>query len=74
MKDFDNNPLQVGDLVAFLPSNYRHMVKGRVVGFTPKMVRIEKILDEKTAAWYTERNRPFPTELRDHGYLVKLPQ
>lgn len=72
--DFDKQPLEVGDLVAFLPPNYRHMIKGRVIGFTPKMIRIEHILEEKQVELYRERNYPIPTSLRESGYVVKLPQ
>ena len=72
MKDFADNPLQLGDVVAYLPANYRHMIKGVVVSFTPKMVRIARILSVEDAAKYAERKWPFPTELRDYGYLVKL--
>jgi hypothetical protein len=74
MIDFDKQPLAVGDLVAFLPPNYRHMIKGRVIGFTPKMIRIEHVLEPKQLELYRERNYPIPTSLRDHGYVVKLPQ
>lgn len=72
--DFDKQPLEVGDLVAFLPPNYRHMIKGRVIGFTPKMIRIEHILEQKQLELYRERNYPIPTSLRESGYVVKLPQ
>ena len=41
MKDFNGNELVVGDYVAFLEPNYRHMIQGRVAGFTPKTIRIE---------------------------------
>jgi hypothetical protein len=74
MIDFDKQPLAVGDLVAFLPPNYRHMIKGRVIGFTPKMIRIEHVLSPKDYELYRERNYAIPTSLRDHGYVVKLPQ
>lgn len=74
MIDFDKQPLAVGDLVAFLPPSYRHMIKGRVIGFTPKMIRIEHVLSQKDYELYRERNYPIPTSLRDHGYVVKLPQ
>ena len=72
--DFDKQPLEVGDLVAFLPPNYRHMIKGRVIGFTPKMIRIEHILEQKQLELYRERNYPIPTSLRESGYVVKMPQ
>mgnify|MGYP000060629689 CR=1 FL=1 len=41
MKDFNNNVLAIGDTVAFLEPNYRHMVAGKVIGFTAKMIRVE---------------------------------
>jgi len=74
MIDFDKQPLAVGDLVAFLPPSYRHMIKGRVIGFTPKMIRIEHVLEPKQLELYRERNYAIPTSLRESGYIVKLPQ
>jgi len=70
--DFDNNPLQLGDSVAYLPPNYRHMIKGRVIGFTPKMIRIERILSPERKEEYDRRNYPIPTDLRDSGYVVLI--
>lgn len=40
MRDFFNQPLEVGDIVAFIPNGYRDLVRGRIVAFTPKQVRI----------------------------------
>ena len=39
--DFLGQPLSVGDIVVFPAPQYRHLVKGIVIGFTPKKVRIE---------------------------------
>ena len=41
MKDLYNQPLEIGDAVAFNPPRYKGLAKGKVVGFTPKMVKIE---------------------------------
>ena len=72
MTDFDNNPLAVGDLVAYLPPHYRHMIKGIVVAFTPKMVRIQRILGEKEAERYRQFGWAAPTDVRESGYIVKI--
>jgi hypothetical protein len=41
MQDFLGKELNEGDYVAVLPPNYRHMVKGKVIGFTKKQIVIE---------------------------------
>jgi hypothetical protein len=41
MQDFLGKELNEGDYVAVLPPHYRHMVKGKVVGFTKKQIVIE---------------------------------
>ena len=40
MRDFFNQPLAVGDIVAFIPNGYRDLVRGRITAFTAKQVRI----------------------------------
>lgn len=40
MKDFLGNTLEVGDEVVFMRLNYRDLMKGKVVAFTPKNVRL----------------------------------
>jgi len=40
MRDFFGQPLEVGDVVAFIPNGYRELVRGRIVALTPKQVRI----------------------------------
>jgi hypothetical protein len=40
-EDFIGNKLEVGDSVAFIRGGYAEMRKGKVVGFTPKSIRIE---------------------------------
>jgi hypothetical protein len=67
MKDFNKNELAVGDFVAMLPPNYRHMVQGRVVGFTPKQIKIEWLPD------YNRRHgRPPEVCTREPGYVAKI--
>lgn len=41
MKDVFGNELSVGDTVAFYAPGYRSMIKGTVIAFTPKQVRVE---------------------------------
>lgn len=40
-KDFQGVELSVGDWVAATVSRYRNLVRGKVVAFTPKMVRVQ---------------------------------
>ncbi len=68
MKDFNSNTLALGDFVAFLEPNYRHMVQGRVVGFTPKSIRIEWTVKTYKGTWVTENC------LRDPSYVAKIQQ
>ena len=39
-KDVDGNLLEIGDRVGFTDSQYTDIYIGRVIGFTPKMVKI----------------------------------
>ena len=41
MKDFLGTQLDVGDEVILTAPLYRHLVKAKVVAFTPKKVRVE---------------------------------
>lgn len=41
MKDIAGELIEVGDRVAFNPPRYKGLIRGKVVAFTPKMVRIE---------------------------------
>jgi hypothetical protein len=41
MNDIFGCPLQIGDVVAFNPPAYKGLVKGKVVGFTAKMIKVE---------------------------------
>lgn len=40
MKDFLGKDIAVGDTVIFNPPRYKGLIKGRVVKFTPKMIKI----------------------------------
>lgn len=40
-EDFFGQELNIGDEVAVVAKNYRHLVMGTVVGFTPKCVRVK---------------------------------
>lgn len=69
MKDFNGNELSLGDTVAFIGTGYRHMLKGKVVDFTKKMIRVEHYdwgyIDgiRKMIAYDT---------LREPGYVAKI--
>lgn len=41
MKDFLGNELSINDIVICPRPQYRDLMRGRVIGFTPKKVRIE---------------------------------
>lgn len=41
MKDFLGNQLDIGDEVVLTAPQYRHLVKAKVIAFTPKKVRVE---------------------------------
>lgn len=71
MKDFNNNVLAIGDTVAFLEPNYRHMVAGKVIGFTAKMIRVEY----SDIAYYARtRQVATITCLREPRYVAKIQQ
>jgi hypothetical protein len=72
MKDFNGNTLVLGDIVAFLEPNYRHMTQGRVVGFTPKQIRIE--FTPFYARSGTRYEGKIETALREHNYVAKIQQ
>lgn len=40
-KDLYGQPLEIGDPVAFNPPKYKGLMKGTVIGFTPKMVTVQ---------------------------------
>ena len=41
MKDFLGKQLDIGDEVVLTAPQYRHLVKAKVIAFTPKKVRVE---------------------------------
>lgn len=43
MKDFFNQELNIGDIVAFNVPSYSFYTEGTIIGFTPKMVKISYI-------------------------------
>lgn len=49
MKDFYGTELEVGDLVAFARNPYADLMVGKVVGFTPKGIKIIK--KSKDGTW-----------------------
>lgn len=68
MNDFNGNPLAIGDTVAVLPPHYRCMVKGTIVGFTPKQIVIEYYPHFNSV---TFRDKPMITR-REPGYVCKM--
>jgi hypothetical protein len=63
MKDFIGRELKEGDFVAATRPNYKDLVLGRIVAFTPKRVRVEYKLH------YGDR---MDTHLYHSSDLVKL--
>lgn len=45
MKDFLGRELELGDSVIIIAPSYRHLVLARVIGFTPKNVRVAYMND-----------------------------
>lgn len=41
MNDIFKQELAIGDIVAFNPPTYKGLLVGRIIAFTPKMVRVE---------------------------------
>ena len=58
MLDFFKRPLVIDDIIAFNPPRYKGMHLGKVIGFTPKMVKVEY-------NWqgYTEVTTQWPQDL-----------
>jgi len=71
MKDFNGNELVEGDFVAFLEPNFRHMIQGRVVGFTPKTIRIEYLTSYDRRRGYSIQERPEVCN-REPSYVAKI--
>lgn len=46
-KDFLGNELSLGDEVVFVQQNYRNYLRGHIVAFTPKNVRVSFIGDSR---------------------------
>lgn len=74
MKDFNDVELKEGDLVAYLPPNYRHLIRGRVIGFTPKMIVIEREPTAQIINYYAVAGVPIrhTIDRREPGYVTKL--
>lgn len=75
MKDFNDTDLALGDTVAYLPPNYRHLIRGTVVGFTPKGVVIERYKSPAEIRDYNLRyNTPYHPiiDRRERGYVAKI--
>lgn len=45
MKDFFNQPLNIGDEVAAIEPDYRNLITGTIISFAPKSMLIEYIKD-----------------------------
>ena len=71
MKDLFEQTLAVGDVVAFIPPNYRELAKGRIISFTPKQVRISYINTWNFSApgRYAETIR-YPVTIIKHSGVV----
>lgn len=57
MKDKLHKDLAIGDRVVFNPPSYKGLVFGHVIGFTPKMVRLEYMHQmslNETRAFYSD--------------------
>lgn len=52
--DFLKNKLNIGDFIAFARNPYSNMILGRVVGFTPKGLKVVRKLDN--GKWDSKRH------------------
>lgn len=58
MKDFNGAELKVGDLVAFARNPYADLMIGKIVGFTPKGIKIiKKDRDGNWCEYKYEKNK-----------------
>jgi len=64
MKDYFGNELGVGDKVAFTEPQYRNLIDGEVVKFTPQKVRVRYM----TSAGYITTYLSLP------NFLIKAPE
>ena len=74
MKDFIGNALKEGDMVAYLPPNYRELARGMIVGFTPKGVVIQRDASPQQIKFYSERNQPIQHTIdrRPFGLVARI--
>ncbi len=63
MNDFFGQPLQLDDIVAFCRPQYRDLVEGRIIKFTPQKVKVE----------YRTHGKYFQTYLADSTVFIKAP-
>jgi hypothetical protein len=59
MKDIFGTKINIGDTVAFTPPHYKDLVCGKVIGFTPKMVKIQWL----DRSWNTQERNSFPSNV-----------
>lgn len=64
MRDFLGQELELGDVVAVTPKDYRGLVKATVAAFTPKQVRLQ----------YFNHNNYLIEYLTPPSYVVKIPK
>jgi hypothetical protein len=62
MKDFIGQELEIGDYVAFMQPNYRNIILGKIIKFTPLQVRVS----------YTDRNKYECTHLDVSDNMIKV--
>ena len=55
-QDFNGVDLKIGDTVAFITPYENSLAKGKVVWFTPKMIRVEYAVARK--GWRIDPNKP----------------
>ncbi len=58
MRDFINNKLKINDYVAFARNPYSDLILGKIVGFTPKGIKIVRKFKDGTwgARSYLEKD------------------
>ncbi len=72
MQDFFNQPLNIGDEVAFMEPHYRNMTLGKIISFAPKSMLIEWVKEYRAAK---DGSKPFIKTFRAWpDQVIKKPQ
>lgn len=71
--DFFNQPLKIGDKVAFMQPKYRNMVEGTIISFAPQSMLIEWTQDYGNIRLDGGKNLVKKTFRATYNQVVKKP-